>query len=123
MRIEILKEWQDLRLLATIGLAAQTIYTVQQRNTSWDDVVSTIDEQAAYAEYKQRFMDACDGTLSYGDLNDDMKDELRQAYLCDHQECVSWSELANCRELVSENELEAEYGGISFVPEDFSCCL
>ena len=39
----------------------------------------------------------------------------------EREDSVSFSELCNCDELVTDEELEAKYGGMEFSPDDFSC--
>lgn len=118
MRIETIKQFKNIRLLETHFGNYETIYTVQERgiNTMFDDVMNTTDRQLAYDEYKQRFEDACYGGISFDELNDEMKEELRWNYLGEHQEKENIDD-------ITEEELEEEYGGITFVPEDFSCNL
>lgn len=55
------------------------------------------------------------------DLNKEQKHELREKILCDRDERVTLGELLDADALVSDEELEAEFGGISFVPDDFFC--
>ena len=58
------------------------------------------------------------------DLNDDqrmqLKQELLRRRLEEKGEGVSYDELADADTLVSDAELEAEFGGTEFVPDDFS---
>ena len=58
------------------------------------------------------------------DLNDDqrlqLKQELLRRRLEEKGEGVSYDELDNADSLVSDEELEAEYGTNEFVPDDFS---
>lgn len=58
--------------------------------------------------------------MSLDELNQDQLIELKQAYLMEHQESVSWGELAAADELVSMEELQEDYGHIDFVEEDFT---
>lgn len=53
------------------------------------------------------------------ELNKEQKLFLKQQYLCSHQEVTSWGNLANADELVSDSQLEEEFGHISFAEEDF----
>lgn len=53
-----------------------------------------------------------------------MKEELKQNYLCFHggkEFSVSWGELAEADELVSDEDLEEEYGDVDFHCDDFWC--
>ena len=63
--------------------------------------------------------------MSFDELNDGQKLELKQRILEDRNERkgegTSYGELANADELVDDEELEAEYGGTEFSPDDFSC--
>lgn len=59
------------------------------------------------------------------DLNREQLVELKQMMLIDSIEseerinAVSYSELANADNLISDNEVYAMYGSVCFVPEDF----
>lgn len=54
------------------------------------------------------------------DLTSDQKLELKQALLT--QDCdVSYGELANADELVSDKQLEDAYGDTEFTEDDFFC--
>lgn len=58
------------------------------------------------------------------ELNAEQITELKQSYLCNvkyKDEGVSWGELTDADELVSMEELEEEYGHISFTDDDFFC--
>lgn len=53
-------------------------------------------------------------------LTPEEKLELKQNYLTrDHD--VSYGELADADELVTDQELEAEYGSTEFTKDDFFC--
>ena len=58
------------------------------------------------------------------DLNDDQRLELKQRILTDRLEAkgesASWGELDDADALVTDKDLEDEYGDTEFVPEDFS---
>lgn len=54
--------------------------------------------------------------MSYDELNRDQILALKQNYL---QENVSYNELAEADNLVSDEELEQEYKNVNFVEEDF----
>ena len=54
--------------------------------------------------------------MSYKELNRDQILALKQSYL---QDSVSYNELAEADNLVSDEELEQEYKNVNFVEEDF----
>ena len=58
------------------------------------------------------------------DLNDDqrlqLKQELLRRRLEEKGEGISYGELADVDTLVTDEELEAEFGDTEFVPDDFS---
>ena len=57
------------------------------------------------------------------DLNDDQRLQLKQRILTDRMdakgESPSYGELADADTLVTDEELEAEYGDTEFVSDDF----
>ena len=57
------------------------------------------------------------------DLNDDQRLQLKQDLLSrrmdEKGESPSYGELADADTLVTDEELEAEYGDTEFVPDDF----
>ena len=57
--------------------------------------------------------------MSYDELNRDQILALKQNYLVRTQNNVSYNELAEADNLVSDDELEQEYKNINFVEEDF----
>ena len=57
--------------------------------------------------------------MSYDELNRDQILALKQNYLVRTQNNVSYNELAEADNLVSDEELEQEYKNINFVEEDF----
>ena len=63
--------------------------------------------------------------MTVRELNRDQLIELKQAYLTqklDEQgEGISYGELAEADELVSDAEIFEEYAGTDFVPDDFTC--
>ncbi len=63
--------------------------------------------------------------MCFDELSRDQILELKQALLTqrlDEQgEDVSYGELANADELVSDAEIREEYDGYIFSPDDFSC--
>ncbi len=54
------------------------------------------------------------------DLTPDQKIELKQALLTQDRD-VSYGELANADELVSDKQLEDAYGDTEFTDDDFFC--
>lgn len=54
------------------------------------------------------------------ELNRDQLIQLKQSYLTEKQDSVSWGELAEADELVTDDEIFKEYAGINFVEDDFS---
>ena len=57
--------------------------------------------------------------MSYKELNRDQILALKQNYLVRTQDNVSYNELAEADNLVSDEELEQEYKNVDFVEEDF----
>lgn len=57
--------------------------------------------------------------MSYDELNRDQILVLKQNYLVRTKDNVSYNELAEADNLVSDEELEQEYKNINFVEEDF----
>ena len=57
--------------------------------------------------------------MSYDELNRDQILALKQNYLVRTQDNVSYYELAEADNLVSDEELEQEYKNVNFVEEDF----
>lgn len=57
--------------------------------------------------------------MSYDELNRDQILALKQNYLVSTQDNVSYNELAEADNLVSDEELEQEYKNVNFVEEDF----
>ena len=58
--------------------------------------------------------------MKLAQLTPEEKLELKQNYLTrDHD--VSYGELADADELVTDQELEAEYGSTEFTKDDFFC--
>lgn len=58
------------------------------------------------------------------ELNADQITELKQSYLCNvkyENAGVSWGMLANAGSIVSDDELEEEYGSTCFTDDDFFC--
>ena len=57
--------------------------------------------------------------MSYKELNRYQILALKQSYLVRTQDSVSYNELAEADNLVSDEELEQEYKNVNFVKEDF----
>ena len=57
--------------------------------------------------------------MSYKELNRDQILALKQSYLVRTQDSVSYNELAEADNVVSEEEVEQEYKNVNFVEEDF----
>lgn len=62
--------------------------------------------------------------MTLDELNDEQKLELKQRILTERNEQkgegTSYGELADADELVSDEDLEAWYGGTEFSPDDFT---
>ena len=54
------------------------------------------------------------------ELNRNQLIQLKQSYLTSKQDSVSWGELAEVDELVTDAEIFKEYEGINFVEDDFT---
>lgn len=59
--------------------------------------------------------------MSVKELTREQLTELKQNYYCEINENVSWGELANIDDLVSDDKIFEEYKNFYFVEEDFSC--
>ena len=59
--------------------------------------------------------------MSIKELTREQLIELKQRYYTERNENVSYGELADIDNLVSDNEIFEEYGDITFVAEDFLC--
>lgn len=61
--------------------------------------------------------------MKLNELNHDQRLELKQSMLVDRMdargESPSWSELADADEIVSDEDLEREYGATEFSEDDF----
>ena len=57
--------------------------------------------------------------MSYDELNRDQILALQQNYLVRTKDNVSYNELVEADNLVSDEELEQEYKNVNFVEEDF----
>ena len=58
--------------------------------------------------------------MTLKDLSAEQKLELKQNFLTKDND-VSYGELARADELVSDEELEEEYGHVEFTNDDFFC--
>lgn len=58
--------------------------------------------------------------MTIKDLSVEQKLELKQNFLTKDND-VSYGELARADELVSDEELEEEYGDVEFTNDDFFC--
>lgn len=63
----------------------------------------------------------CDADSSVYGLSRAQLLELKQAYLTETSESVSWGELADADALVPDGVVFKHYAGVSFVPDDFAC--
>lgn len=62
--------------------------------------------------------------MKLNELSKEQKNELKESWLCHHDgkdHDISWGELAVADVLVSDEDLEREYGGTDFVNDDFNC--
>lgn len=57
--------------------------------------------------------------MTLKDLTPEQKLQVKQNILTQKQDNVSWGELFNADELISDDELEQEYGSTKFVDDDF----
>lgn len=57
--------------------------------------------------------------MTFKELNRNQIEQLKQRYYCDRNENVSYGEFVDIDELVSDEEIEEEYGATFFVEEDF----
>ena len=57
--------------------------------------------------------------MNLKDLNYEQKHQLKQSVLTERDNNVSFGELVNADELVTDDELEERFGGTEFVKEDF----
>jgi hypothetical protein len=62
--------------------------------------------------------------MTLKELNSDQRLQLKQRIITDRMEAkgesLSWGELADAGTLVSDQELEDEFGGTEFSPDDFA---
>lgn len=59
--------------------------------------------------------------MTVKELNRDQLIELKTTYYMNNHENVSWGELADIDELVSDEEVYNEYDYITFTEDDFFC--
>ena len=59
--------------------------------------------------------------MSVYELNKNQLIELKQNYLCEVQENVSYGELCDADNIVSDEEIFQAYSCMDFSPEDFMC--
>ena len=57
--------------------------------------------------------------MTLQELTDEQRLQLKQHLLCERQESVSYGELADADELITDEELEEAYSGTEFVEGDF----
>lgn len=57
--------------------------------------------------------------MNIKELTREQLQQVKQHYYMENNESVSWGELADIDELVSDEEIFKEYGHITFVEEDF----
>ncbi len=57
--------------------------------------------------------------MVFKDLSREQIIQLKQRLYCEKNENVSYGELADIDNLVSDDEVKSEYGDIMFVEEDF----
>lgn len=58
--------------------------------------------------------------MSIRELNRDQIVSLKQKYLAEDRDDLSWGELAEADSLVSDDALFDRYGGVDFCEEDFA---
>lgn len=62
--------------------------------------------------------------MTINELTPEQLTQVKQRYYTEKQaekgEGVSWGELAQINELVTDAEIIAEYSGVNFVPDDFT---
>lgn len=57
--------------------------------------------------------------MSVYELSNNQLIELKQHYLCEIQENVSYGELCDADNIVSDEEIFSEYGNVEFSKDDF----
>ena len=57
--------------------------------------------------------------MKVNNLSRKMIVELKGKYLCETQEFVSWSELADADKIVSDEEVFSYYADVDFTEDDF----
>lgn len=61
--------------------------------------------------------------MSIKELNKEQILELKQTILCRHNDSASYEELAKADAIISDNEVEKEYGHVDFTEDDFFCSM
>lgn len=64
--------------------------------------------------------------MKLNELSNEQRLELKENYLCHHDDedhSVSWGELTAADTLVSDEDLEREFGVVEFTNDDFSCSI
>lgn len=59
--------------------------------------------------------------MSVKELSKEQLNELKCSYYCERNKSVSYGELANIDNLVTDNEVFNYYNGTDFVNDDFFC--
>jgi hypothetical protein len=59
--------------------------------------------------------------MKLSELTKAQREELKQALLVEREGCVSFEELCNCDQLITDEELEAKWGATDFTGDDFFC--
>lgn len=62
-----------------------------------------------------------EGIMSVYELNKNQLIELKQNYLCEVQENVSYGELCDADNIISDEEIFQAYSCMDFSSEDFMC--
>lgn len=57
--------------------------------------------------------------MKINELNLEQKNQLKQLFLSERVKRLTLNELIHADELVSDNDLEALFGGVEFVDDDF----
>ena len=57
--------------------------------------------------------------MNIKELTKDQLSQVKQSYLCERNESVSYDDLVNADELVSDETIFNEYANIAFTEDDF----
>lgn len=57
--------------------------------------------------------------MKINELKSEQKNQLKQLFLSERVKSLTLNELIHADELVSDNDLEALFGGVEFVDDDF----